>query len=132
MDPFRKLNAAVQEIRDDFQRAMTDRILTVLHRAQVVSSYQVFGEIAGYGSDHQRDPNLHRHIESSMEDDHQAKCPFRAALVINRQNNIPGLRFFEKARKLGYKIDSGFDAERSFWEDQIRALGLDPSDLMEI
>ena len=42
---------------------------------------------------------------------------------------MPGVKYFETARKLGYPIPKNPDDERTFWEGQIHALGLDPTNL---
>src|SRR5512135_1933515 len=61
-------------------------------------------------------PQLRKHLEQMMEEDHRSGKPLRAA-VITASNGVPDKWFFEKARALGYK----FEDEFKFWTAQ-RAL----------
>ncbi|MEI9948280.1 MAG: hypothetical protein WDO74_04700 [Pseudomonadota bacterium] len=125
-NPFAQSFASIE---DSAQCARTRTLVDTLFLAACVTTYKPAALGAGYGPDHQRDPNFHRHLGLTMMEDHAAGLPFRCSLVTNYKSGIPGAQYFEMARSLGYNIPMGIPAERAFWEDQIRKLGQNPAQL---
>jgi len=72
-------------------------------------------------------PQLRKHMEQMMEEDHRSHKPLRSAIVTSSRSGLPDKWSFEKARQLGYK----FDDEKEFWEAQCRALRADKTTLEE-
>ena len=123
--------SALFSLQDEAQFSRTRTLVDTLTLVKRVMTYQPAAEVAGYGANHQRDPNFHRHLGRTMEEDVKAKVPPRCSLIINKDPRIamPGESYFEQARRLGFTIAKNMPAERAFWEDQIRLLGLDPKNL---
>jgi very-short-patch-repair endonuclease len=61
-----------------------------------------------------------------MDEDVREKRPLSCAAVVSKNTGLPGKGFFAQARSL--KLFSGESAaeERAFWEQQARALGIEP------
>jgi hypothetical protein len=62
-------------------------------------------------------PEVQSYFEKTMEEDHRAGLPFRAAIVTQDRSGFPDPWFFNKARDLGY----GFDSEQEFHKAQLQA-----------
>ena len=114
-------------IEDGAQCARTRTLVDTLWLTGCVTTYKPAALAAGYGTDHQRDPNFHRHLGVTMKEDHELGRGLRCSLVINSKLQIPGAEYFMMARALGYNIPVGIPAERVFWEAQLRLLGQDPA-----
>ena len=62
-------------------------------------------------------PKMQAYLETTMEQDHRAGLPLRAALFTSEDSGIPDKWFFDKARALGYRMNG----EQDFHEAQLRA-----------
>ncbi len=116
-------------IDDDQQWELSDTVLDTIIavgvRSNTIVCYQTHTAVAGYGLDQQRNPNAHRHLGRSMEEDVKAGHALRCSVVVNKKWGMPGEQYFEKARSLGFAIPHDRDAERAFWEGQMHKLGFD-------
>lgn len=127
------MRSILDQVEDEAQYQRTNTMVGTLVLAKVVSTYAPTSVLAGYGENQQRNPNYHRHLGRTMEEDFAAgggvansmSPPFRAATIINAKWGMPGEQFFEKARQLGFVIPHRM--ERDFWADNMRRLGQDPT-----
>ncbi len=66
---------------------------------------------------------IRKAIEQTMEEDHKNDHPFRSAYITSSLTGIPDKWWFDKARSLGCV----FEDERTFWEEQRKALESEPT-----
>jgi hypothetical protein len=125
------MRSILDQVEDEAQYQRTNTMVSTLLLAKVMSTYLPTAKIAGYGDNQARNPNFHRHLGRTVEEDHQAGLPFRASLIVNAKMGLPGEQYFEKARALGYKIAyndeplrAGEVCERDFWFRQLDKLGV--------
>jgi hypothetical protein len=129
---YESLGGLLSDVRDLAQYLRTKTGIDTLRQAKMAMTYQVMAVLAGYGDDHQRDVNFHRHLGQSMAEDHGCGRAFSCSLIINKKLCMPGEQYFQAARGLGYKIGFTPAEERVFWEGQLRLMDIDPESLVVI
>jgi hypothetical protein len=116
------IDRCLGEIRDTVQFGELTTVVRTLWACRMAMTAQVVSALAGYGPDHQRDPNFHRHLSELMAEDYQANRPLTSSLVVNKLRRMPGDGYFKTARELGIRI--GQEEESEFWQAQLKRLGV--------
>jgi hypothetical protein len=101
-------------------QAIYDRLIQVA-RAQDTVSYSEISPLAMLDMDNPADRNVMKNLLDDINRyEHQEGRPMLSAVVVHRQDNIPGEGFFTCARNLGRFTGTRPVEELEFWVAEIR------------
>jgi hypothetical protein len=110
--------------RPEYNRTC-ERLITVANAGGPPISYEEVFEIMGLTPGNYAAKEAGHLLGEISEQMHSEGKPMLSAIVVNRQEGMPGSGFFKLAVQLG-KLPRGAtrQEERAFWEEELRAVYL--------